>query len=237
MSESVENVVNHENVTKAREPCSTAATKDALKEGQCDISKVSNTQQEGRKRPLAVLESSSSDPASTNKRVQPASISAVKDMTDICKISNLKDGDRIEVHWDVQDDGSKTMTRWWGAKLLPHDGRVHVLEDEDSLTNVKESVTVPLRVLLYDSYKEGGYPEKTKVDVAFVSDRLVFDLSMQCTCCWRKQGSDWEPNSADLVEATADDDSAVVEDTRFSTLYFDGSQDAMEEIIDGVVRT
>lgn len=122
--------------------------------------------------------------------------------------------------------------------LLPHDGRVTTLKDDEKEDGSHDSVSVPLRELLYDSYEEGGYPEKSKVDVAFLSDHLVFDLGMQSTCCWRKIGSTWEPSAADLNEATAEEaplNNEWSNGSKPNGVFFDGSQESMREIIDGVI--
>ena len=129
------------------------------------------------------------------------------------------------------------VTRWWGAILLPHDGRVTTLNDEEKEEGSTDSVSVPLRELLYDSYEEGGYPEKSKADVAFLSDHLVFDLGMQSTCCWRKIGSTWEPSAEDLTEATAEETSPsdYSDEHKSNAVFFDGSRESMREIIDSVI--
>ena len=98
---------------------------------------------------------------------------------------------------------------------------------------------MPLRVLTYDSFPEGGYPDASKADVTFVSDHLVFDLGMQSTCCWRKVGSSWEPSEANLTEATTEEatvgNKGWSNNNADSAVFFNGSRDCMQDIIDGVI--
>lgn len=96
-------------------------------------------------------------------------------------------------------------------------------------------MTVPLRVLLYDSYPEGGYPDKSTAEVAFVSDHLVFDLGIGATCCWRKHGDAWEPTQTDLTEATASAEAASSTSNWSGNVFFDGSRESMTTIIDSVI--
>lgn len=76
--------------------------------------------------------------------------------------------------------------RWWGATLLPpcQPPKYYTFssdEDEDEEGEQEEKiedtttqpttsgVTVPIRVLQYDPYIEGGYPESSCNEVAFIS--------------------------------------------------------------------
>jgi hypothetical protein len=102
---------------------------------------------------------------------------------DICEqVLGLKGGDRVEVLWDISPEeeeetpasadvaAAKSETRWWGATLLPPDSpvRYYTFDDEEGDEAV-DLESVPIRVLDYDPYVEGGFPDKSLNDVAFLS--------------------------------------------------------------------
>uniref|UniRef100_A0A7S2V7Q8 Uncharacterized protein n=1 Tax=Entomoneis paludosa TaxID=265537 RepID=A0A7S2V7Q8_9STRA len=103
-----------------------------------------------------------------------------KEVLDLAVSLGYKDGDRIEVEWDVEDDHN-VATRWWGATLLPHDGRYH--SDEEN---------VAIRTLHYDPYPEGGFLESSKEDVIFLSPNLLADPTTREPLNYRRQGSEEE---------------------------------------------
>ena len=72
----------------------------------------------------------------------------------------FKAGDRIEVEWEIGTDENVT-TRWWGGTLLEHDGRT--------------AEGVAIRVIEYDPFPEGGFPERSKEDVVFVAQYILLD--------------------------------------------------------------
>jgi hypothetical protein len=57
---------------------------------------------------------------------------------DLAEVFGFKQGDSLEVQWDVEMEGEKS-TKWWGATLDPFDGRT-----EDG---------VAVRVLHYDAFQ------------------------------------------------------------------------------------
>ena len=82
---------------------------------------------------------------------------------------------------------TKEETRWWGATLLPVEKPVRYFtfseaedeEDDESPVSSGSSanpsasfeagIRVPIRVLDYDPYIEGGFPENSLNEVAFLS--------------------------------------------------------------------
>ena len=118
----------------------------------------------------------------------------------------FKAGDRFEVEWEVTlpstDDGgnigttaTESKTRWWGGTLLEHDGRT-----VDS---------VAIRVLDYDPYPEGGFPDRSREDVVFLGNDSLVDLSTQLHLPFRPEGDESSPtvwmgrgDMEDFVNAT-----------------------------------
>jgi hypothetical protein len=87
----------------------------------------------------------------------------------------FKAGDRLEVEWEVGEDNDK-KTRYWGATLLEHDGRT------------KEGFAI--RVIDYDPYPEGGFPERSKEDVVFIAQYLMIDPETGDQLHFRREGAD-----------------------------------------------
>jgi hypothetical protein len=110
------------------------------------------------------------------------------EVLDLALTFGYEPGLRLEVEWDVvrdnetdnhddETDHEPTMTtRWWGATLLSHDGRV-----EDS---------VAVRTLEYDAYPEGGFPEKTKEDVIIIGQGTLCDPNTQEIMAYRLEGEE-----------------------------------------------
>jgi len=104
---------------------------------------------------------------------QPKKGDDAGEVLDLATHFSIRPGDRVEVEWEVlpstseEEDATaaagttKARTRWWGATLLPHDGRT-----DDS---------VAIRTLEYDSYPEGGFPDKSKEDVIFIGHNTVLN--------------------------------------------------------------
>lgn len=100
--------------------------------------------------------------------------SPMQDIVDMARMLGLQSGDRIEVQWDCEmGPQQENKTHWWGATLLPHDGRGFIEEDPET----GESRSVAVRVLAYDAYPEGGFPEPSEETVLFVSSDSLLDFS------------------------------------------------------------
>ena len=87
----------------------------------------------------------------------------------------FKAGDRLEVEWEVGPENEKTL-RYWGATLLEHDGRT------------KEGFAI--RVLEYDPYPEGGFPERSQEDVVFIAQYLMIDPETGDQLNFRREGAE-----------------------------------------------
>lgn len=153
--------------------------------------------------------------------------STVDTKHDVCSLLNLKNGDRLEVQWNVEStsDDTTSITRWWGATLIINTGTDNVDKNEmytftDSTaannegdehgdnndhcdTTTADAITVPTRILEYDPYPEGGYPDQSVAKVAFLTNSLVYDIEHDATCIYRLEGSMWEPTDDDMTEAAS----------------------------------
>jgi hypothetical protein len=120
------------------------------------------------------------------------------EVLDLAVTLGLKVGDRFEVEWEITQDDSEesddaaaaaagagadgdakeetVTTRWWGATLLEHDGRT-----EDS---------VAVRVLDYDPYPEGGFPEHSPEEVIFLGRDTLIDPNTHEEMHYRHEGDD-----------------------------------------------
>lgn len=85
------------------------------------------------------------------------------EVLDLAETMGYKTGDRFEVKWEVSNDGNEEediIEHWWSATLLEHDGRT--------------TDSVAIRVLDYDPFPEGGFPERSKEDIIILGrDTLV----------------------------------------------------------------
>jgi hypothetical protein len=86
------------------------------------------------------------------------------EVLDLARTMGLEAGDRLEVQWEIEMNG-ETATRWWGATLLEHDGRT-----EDG---------VAIRILDYDPFPEGGFPESSKEEVIFMGRDVLINYASQ----------------------------------------------------------
>jgi hypothetical protein len=107
-------------------------------------------------------------------------------------------GTRLAVHWDIVLDmevpedaaagaapveppaSQKTVSRWWKATLLPHDGRqmlVSIGGNKDQAkttpTDDDDVVLADVRVLEYDALPELGYDAPSREDVIFYGSTLL----------------------------------------------------------------
>jgi hypothetical protein len=119
---------------------------------------------------------------------------------DLANTLGYKDGDRVEVQWEIhmdenddqkndgnveaiQEDTSSTTTTsvWWKATLLEFDGRTI-----DS---------VAIRCLLYDARPDLGFPEPSKEDVIFMGhDLLVSPHDESVQLKYKREGLTEEEN-------------------------------------------
>lgn len=136
-------------------------------------------------------------PQSQEEQSGPSS--KISNVIDVTKDINLEPGARLQVQWDLHFDDNdhqgveKKQTMWWGGTLLQPDGRTHELQDGD------DRVTVPIRVIDYDPYVEGGFQERSLEDVCFLSDHSLLNVASDSRAYWRREHDDWEP-SGDMDE-------------------------------------
>ncbi|GMI04509.1 hypothetical protein TrVE_jg11780 [Triparma verrucosa] len=144
--------------------------------------------------------------ATTTAESKDSITDSITDIIDIPKILGLKDGEKISVMWELeQGPGLELKRHWWPATLLPWDGRVHTMIDEET----NDSQTVPLRLINYEPSVELGYPDETLSECAFLGDHLVYDLGEDNTTMFRLEGEVWEPSDVDLTEADVDGGAGV----------------------------
>mmetsp|Transcript_71117 Transcript_71117/g.206250 ORF Transcript_71117/g.206250 Transcript_71117/m.206250 type:complete len:248 (+) Transcript_71117:76-819(+) len=86
-------------------------------------------------------------------------------------------GDRIEVQWEIENDG-ETVVKWWGATLLPFDGRT--------------TDSVAIRTLHYDPCPEMGFPDSSDEDVIFLGDDLLVSPDSTTELHYRREGTGGE---------------------------------------------
>mmetsp|Transcript_76 Transcript_76/g.103 ORF Transcript_76/g.103 Transcript_76/m.103 type:complete len:325 (-) Transcript_76:66-1040(-) len=149
-------------------------------------------------------------------------------IVDICDAIGLQPNTRIEVKWDLLMEESNRLeveTRWWGAELLPHDGRMHTLSEVDGIGD--DPVTVALRVLEYDPYVAGGFHEKTTAEVAFLNDHLLYEVATETHLGFRIEGSTWEDNE----DSEADDDTVI------SASSDEGENERMRAMVDAILQS
>ena len=122
-----------------------------------------------------------------------------KEVMDLATVFGLKDGDRIEVAWQVQgeDDDNKEEMYWWGATLLPWN-------KEDIVDE-----TVAVRSLHYDAYPAKGFPEESIEQVVFLGENLLANPDTNEELNYRRPGEEYTPEGAiecvdpaELVEKT-----------------------------------
>ena len=93
---------------------------------------------------------------------------------DLALTLGYKDGDRIEVQWEVEK-GGKAEVHWWGATLLKHDGRT--------------TDSVAIRKVKYDAYPDLGY-DSCEEDYIFLGEDLVVSPDSQTQLKYRREGEE-----------------------------------------------
>jgi len=158
----------------------------------------------------------------------------ISNVVDIGESLNLKPGSRLQVQWDLHFDSDEAVetkqTRWWGGTLLQPDGRTHELQDGE------DRVVVPIRVIDYDPYVEGGFPDRSLEDVCFLSHHSLLNVASDSRAYWRREDDAWEP-SEDIDEEErkimsteehgSDDDISVSSTSK---------EDALVVILDAVLQ-
>ena len=116
-----------------------------------------------------------------------------EEIVDVCLKIGLKGGERLEVEWQLEEPSPeengepKTVNKWWGCKLLPHDGRT------------VDGVAV--RVLDYDPYPEGGFMERSLEEVIFLSHDICISPESHAEFRFRPEGVVQFSNEEETREA------------------------------------
>ena len=131
-----------------------------------------------------------------------------KEILDLASTFGLKDGDRIEVAWQVNDEEEM---HWWGATLLPWNKEI-----------VDDCVAV--RELKYDAYPEGGFDEESIEKVVFLGDNLLAYPDTNEELNYRREGDDFTNEEGSPLRA---DPSELVEQTLKNVLAKHGRQLAL----------
>lgn len=123
-------------------------------------------------------------------KMEKSSCSTEEDnFCDVTQDMKLDSGTRLEVQWELHSDQDNTTTvRWWGGTLLPHDGRTYTFDDGSG-----DKVTVPIRVIDYDPFEEGGFTDRSLEDVAFLTDHTLQNMASNSSSYWRLEKDNWEP--------------------------------------------
>jgi hypothetical protein len=231
-----------------------SSTEKSLLESETSLSQKrpsspaeTNEQSETKKQQIINPPPSSSTTQAPNQP-KPDEFSIV----DIAQALSLEPGSRIEVQWDlhfdtdVVDDTEDQIdqkeaadaqidtkqTRWWGGTLLHADTRVHTLQDG------RDELTVPIRVIDYDPYIEGGFPDRSLEDVCFLTDHSLLNIASDSRSYWRKEGDTWEPNTdMDEEERTIMTEGADAGDDDDISVSSTSKEDALRAVLDAVLQS
>ena len=126
------------------------------------------------------------------------------DILDLARTMELKDGDRIEVQWEVDINADNSDDN--------NEEEDEEEEDENKVVSIEEPATaeastagphvhwwgatllehdgrtddnVAIRTLLYDPYPEGGFPESSREDVIFMGPNVLLSYPSQDELTYR----------------------------------------------------
>lgn len=139
-------------------------------------------------------------------------------VVDVCDTMGMSPNQRVEVKWElISDHDGTTESRWWGAKLLPHDGTsFHTLSDDE---DTADAVRVPVRILDYDPYVAGGFEERDQHKVVFLNTHSLLDLGSNQPMWFRQEGSSWDEKMEENSDpSTVSNSSNVNEEAVLSVL-------------------
>lgn len=92
----------------------------------------------------------------------------------------LQLGDRLEVKWQLEEEGAPASTKWWGAVL---DSRPHGETDGEGRQ---------VYVLRYDPDPDSGFEEQECCRVTFLEEHALYDFGQDDELAWRQAGDSWE---------------------------------------------
>jgi hypothetical protein len=131
-------------------------------------------------------------------------------------------------------DTSVVTETWWGASLAEWDNRYYDLRDDET----NEVMSVPLHVLSYDANPAMGYPDVTASEVVFVGEHLIFDVALQMTSVFKREGDSWLPSDVDLTEdgGGGGEQEERGSDEQVRAHDGDSSKETLEEVVIGTTR-
>ena len=119
-----------------------------------------------------------------------------EEILDLAATLGFRDGDRLEVAWQVNDEEE---SHWWGATLLPWNGK-DIVDD-----------CVAVRHLKYDPYPAGGFDETSVEPVVFLGENLLAHPETHEELNFRREGE--EEESSEEGSPVRADPSELVEQT------------------------
>ncbi|GMI40098.1 hypothetical protein TeGR_g2224 [Tetraparma gracilis] len=183
--------------------------------------------------PTAPAAASPPPPASASTSVSSSSPAALTSTpADVLQQLDLHTGSRVVVMWDLESEGGGSFTEtWWGASILPYAaGSTYELRDDET----GDVATVPMHTLRYDANELLGYPEATESDVVFLSEHLIFDVGLQMTSVFKKEGSAWLPSDVDLTEAQGAEEKQGKEEKKEEAVVIGSTRAEYEDFFDAM---
>lgn len=114
------------------------------------------------------------------------------------------------------EEKSEKVKTWWPAEIIGLVGRSHAIsidDDDDSKgdgsgggINNDESrkggdeQIVPVYKIVYDPLPKEGFPDPSEEEVAFVSARLLYNISTEETMTFKREGSASPPRSPRRID-------------------------------------
>ena len=87
---------------------------------------------------------------------------------DIAESLGHRDGDRLEIYWEVNEGAHRTVFHWWGCELLPSSA---------SSKQRRKDEHKAARIIKYDPYPNGGFHRHEKDKVIFLNGRWLKDVN------------------------------------------------------------
>jgi hypothetical protein len=144
-------------------------------------------------------------PAETTNEPSAKRACSETEQLDLAETMGYKAGDRFQVKWEVssEDDGN-AIAHWWSATLLEHDGRT--------------TDSVAIRVLDYDPFPEGGFPDRSQEDVIFLGRDTLANPETGDELTYRVAGSLEDPDEDEILYLKKENVEDIVNSTLESAL-------------------
>ncbi|GAX16226.1 hypothetical protein FisN_3Hh292 [Fistulifera solaris] len=122
------------------------------------------------------------------------------EVLDLAETMKYKAGDRFQVKWEISsEDKDEVMVHWWSATLLKHDGRT--------------TDSVAIRVLDYDPFPEGGFPDRSQEDVIFLGRDTLANPETGDELTYRVAGSMEDPDEDEILYLKKENVEEIVNST------------------------